>query len=124
MANGHGGKRPGAGRPIGSHNKVTNDIAQLARSYVPAAVVELGRLMLHAESESARVAAIKEIFDRAYGKSVQALQALDEHGNPTNAAAPVRVTIELVGDPAPPPRELSNRPGLNDVARRNVQLIG
>jgi hypothetical protein len=119
-----GGKRPGAGRPPGAHNKVTAEVKVLALVHAPAAIKELARIMMKSDSDTARVSAIKEILDRAYGKSVQALQALDEHGNPTNAAAPVRVTIELVGDPAPPPRELSNRPGLNDVARRNVQLIG
>jgi hypothetical protein len=34
-------------------------------------MVELARLAVEAESEAARVAAIKELFDRGYGKARQ-----------------------------------------------------
>lgn len=124
MANGHGGKRPGAGRPIGAHNKVTADIAVLARSHVPAAVTELARIFAHSVSDTARVAAIKEILDRAYGKSVQAIQGLDEHGDPV-AAPSMRVVVQLVGD-APAPRQSERQAGiaLSDDVRRNVKLVG
>ncbi len=73
----HGGKRDGAGRRRGSLTKATAEvrleIKELAQQYAPAALKELARLTTHAESEPARVAAIKEILDRAYGKSPQAL---------------------------------------------------
>jgi|SRR5882672_4233318 len=61
------------GRKSGTLNKSTADLKELAKQYVPAALKELGRLSSQAESETARVAAIKELFDRAYGKSPQAL---------------------------------------------------
>ncbi len=67
----NGGKRPGSGRKPGSLNKATADIKALARQYAPEAVRELARLATKAESEQARVSAIKEILDRAYGKSPQ-----------------------------------------------------
>ena len=64
-----GGKRPGAGRKPGSLNKSTQDVKALALKYCPAAMAELGRLAVQAESEQARVSAIKELLDRGYGKS-------------------------------------------------------
>jgi hypothetical protein len=45
----------------------------MAQQYTPAAIAELGRLSTEAESEAARVSAIKELLDRAYGKSPQAV---------------------------------------------------
>ena len=49
------------------------EIRDLARKYTPEALIELARLTTQAESEQARVSAIKELFDRAYGKSTQIL---------------------------------------------------
>ena len=43
----------------------------LAQKYAPAAIKELARLSTAAESEAARVAAGKELLDRAYGKPTQ-----------------------------------------------------
>ena len=57
-----------AGRKRGIPNKATADVKALAQSYAPEAVKELARLALNAQSEQARVTAIKEILDRAYGK--------------------------------------------------------
>lgn len=86
-----GGARPNAGRPKGQPNKATADIKALARQYVPEAVVELARLAREADSEQARVSAIKEILDRAYGKATQHIAGDD-------SASPVRShqTIEMV----------------------------
>ena len=63
-----GGKRPGAGRKKGVPNKATAEIKALARESAPAAVKELVRLSTGAENETTRVAAIKELLDRGYGK--------------------------------------------------------
>ena len=57
-----------AGRKRGIPNKATADVKALAQSYAPEVVKELARLALNAQSEQARVTAIKEILDRAYGK--------------------------------------------------------
>ena len=67
------GKKTG-GRKPGSLNKATAEVRVLAQAYAPDALQELSRLAIHAESEQARVSAIKEILDRAYGKSPQALE--------------------------------------------------
>jgi hypothetical protein len=79
------------GRPKGSLNKATADIRELARKYVPAALEQLAHLSVNAQSESARVAAIKEILDRAYGKS---MQALEHSGNEGGAIKVEEVTDE------------------------------
>ena len=68
------------GRQKGSPNKATADVKALARSYAPAALAELSRLATKAESEQARVAAIKEILDRAYGKSAQPMTGENGEG--------------------------------------------
>lgn len=59
------------GRTKGIRNKSTADVKALAGKYTDAAMAELGRLATQAESEAARVAAIKELLDRAYGKAAQ-----------------------------------------------------
>jgi hypothetical protein len=63
------GGNAGKGRKPGVPNKATADVKAIARQYGPAAIGELARLATKAESETAGVAAIKEILDRAYGKS-------------------------------------------------------
>lgn len=45
------------------------DLRALAQDYAPAALAELGRLAIEADSESTRLAAIKEILERAYGRA-------------------------------------------------------
>jgi hypothetical protein len=68
-------KRPKyGGRRAGTPNKATSEIKELARSYAAPAMKELARLSVKAESEQARVAAIKELFDRGFGRSTQAVQ--------------------------------------------------
>ena len=67
------GKKTG-GRKAGVPNKATRDIRELAQQHTGKAIEELSRLASHAESEAARVAAIKELLDRGYGKSKQPLE--------------------------------------------------
>jgi hypothetical protein len=50
---------------------VLGEIQELARQHAPEAINELARLGVKAKSESARVAAIRELLDRAYGKPAQ-----------------------------------------------------
>ncbi len=68
-----GGKRSGSGRQKGVPNKATSDIKAAAQKHGPAMIAELVRIATNAESEAARVAACKEVLDRAYGKAPQAL---------------------------------------------------
>lgn len=65
------------GRKKGTPNKVTKEIKELAQLHAAAAIKELARLMIEAESETARVSAIKEILDRGYGKAPQAITGGD-----------------------------------------------
>lgn len=69
--NARGGKRLGSGRKKGTPNKATLEIKELARQHTAAAVKELARLATKAKSEAARVAAIRELLDRGYGKPTQ-----------------------------------------------------
>lgn len=72
------GSKPGerrGGRKPGTPNKSTGDVKAMALPYTAAAMVELARLSVGAQSEQARVMAIKELFDRAFGKSTQLLDA-------------------------------------------------
>ena len=64
-------RTPGSGRQAGTPNKATAEVKALAQAHAPAAIAELARLATGAESEAARVAAIKELLDRGYGKSAQ-----------------------------------------------------
>lgn len=70
----------GKGRPKGARNKATADVKALAGQHSEAAIKELARLAQHAESEAARVSAIKEILDRAFGKPAQAVHHSDPEG--------------------------------------------
>lgn len=76
MANGRGGARSGAGRPVGARSKATKQakatLADLAKAYAPEALKTLADVMRTGESESARVTAANSILDRGFGKPVQA----------------------------------------------------
>ena len=74
---GHGGARPGAGRPNGSRNKVTLEVRELALKHGPTALKNLVTLSQKAKSESVRLAAIREILDRAYGRPPQAMEIMN-----------------------------------------------
>ena len=73
------GERRG-GRVKGTPNKISADVRVLAQKYGPAAMAELGRLSVEAESESSRVSAIREILDRAYGKAPQPMEHAGKDG--------------------------------------------
>jgi len=72
----------GQGRPKGALNKHTADIKRLAQQYGPRAIIALAELaglkqndLLPQPSEWARVAAIKELLDRGFGKANQVLSS-------------------------------------------------
>jgi hypothetical protein len=75
-----GGKRPGAGRPPGSKQKVTPEIKAMAQKHCPEALEMIVQLAQNAENESTRLAAAKELLDRGYGKSRQVVDADLRHG--------------------------------------------
>lgn len=66
------GRKTG-GRKLGTPNKNTADIKALAQLHAEDAVKELVRIFGKSESDAARVAAIKELLDRGFGKPKQSL---------------------------------------------------
>jgi hypothetical protein len=62
-----------SGNPSG-RPKVLGEIQQLARQHSTQVIAELARLALKAKSETARIAAGREILDRAFGRSRQAVE--------------------------------------------------
>jgi len=70
-----------SGNP-GGRPKVLGEVQELARHYAPAAIVELARLALKARNETARIAAIRELLDRGYGRTRQSVEVSAPDGNP------------------------------------------
>lgn len=77
------------GRTKGVPNKATKDIKELARTHGPEVIEGFWRLFKEADSDAAKIAAGREILDRAYGKATQPI-AGDEDG------AAIRVINEIV----------------------------
>lgn len=92
-----GGRRPGSGRKKGTPNKITAEVKALAQQYAPEAFEALMKIARKGTTDNARVAAIKEILDRAYGKAPQAIT-----GDPENpvTAFPARIEYTIVRPPA------------------------
>ncbi|MBO9331855.1 hypothetical protein GHR37_22160 [Achromobacter xylosoxidans] len=84
-----GGSKPGerrGGRKKGVPNKATAEIKALAQQYGPDAIATLVSIMKATKQPpAARVAAAKELLDRAYGKSVQPIEGGDPE-KPINMA--------------------------------------
>jgi hypothetical protein len=70
-----------SGNP-GGRPKVLGEVQALARQYAPTAIVELARLALKAKNETARIAAIRGLLDRGYGRSRQAMEITAPAGDP------------------------------------------
>ncbi|WHZ27566.1 MAG: hypothetical protein OJF51_002363 [Nitrospira sp.] len=69
----HGGKRPGAGRPPGSPNKLTRPLKEAAALHTEDCLAVLVQLRDHAESEQVRLAAAMALLDRGHGRPRQEL---------------------------------------------------
>ena len=92
-ANGESGN-PG-GRP-----KVLAGLRELARKHAPAAIKELVRLATKAESEVVRVAAIRELLDRGYGKAGELIPSYDDVLADRHTNQSGKLIIEFVEPPA------------------------
>ena len=83
-----------SGNP-GGRPRVIAELRDLARRQAPDAIKELGRLALKAKSETARIAAIRELLDRGYGKPTQIVAGEDTAEPPIN-----QIEVRFV----PPPK--------------------
>lgn len=78
------------GRKKGTPNKATADVKALAQVHGPEAIRTLVSLFQNKKSPAAaRVAAIKELLDRGYGKAPQAVELT----TPTPLAGVVEVVV-------------------------------
>ena len=67
------GQPKSGGRQKGTLNKATKEIKTAAQKHGAEAVRILAKLMTSADSDSAKISACKELLDRGYGKSAQAI---------------------------------------------------
>src|SRR5262245_42329839 len=75
-----GGRRPGYGRKKGTRDFLEREVKESGSAGAVILVNELRRLATNAESEAPRVAAIKEMFDRGFGKSAQPIEGSMTYG--------------------------------------------
>lgn len=73
-----GGRRPGAGRPLGSPNKLTRPLRELAALHSEDCIAVLVELRDHAEAEQVRLAAANALLDRGHGRPRQESEGDDE----------------------------------------------
>ena len=99
-----GGRRPGAGRPLGVPNKLTRPLRELAALHSEDCIAVLVELRDHAEAEQVRLAAANALLDRGYGRPGQEIDVNDE-----------RVTIIVQASTNRPVLEV--RPALEDHAQ-------
>lgn len=87
-------KPPGSGRKPGQLNKTTAEVKALAQKHGPDAIKTLATLAKTADSDAAKIAACRELLDRAYGKASQVIA-----GDPDNPVTwqEVRRTIVRPG---------------------------
>lgn len=79
------------GRVAGTPNKATAELKAIARQHAPEAIEALVNVIRSTDSDAARVAAIREMLDRGYGKATQLIGGDEDN--------PVRTVteIQLVG---------------------------
>jgi hypothetical protein len=85
--------QPGVSGNPGGRPKTLGTLRALARTHAAEAIAELARLAIHARSETARIAAIRELLDRAYGKPTQFLAADNDTIPEDLSAADLRAEI-------------------------------
>jgi len=99
-----GGARPGAGRPKGSKNKVTEQkrkrLADLAQEYTEEALQALVSVVRDETAQySAKVNAATALLDRAHGKPVQSTEVTGKDGGAIESDGTLR--IEFVRPESP-----------------------
>jgi hypothetical protein len=69
-----------SGNP-GGRPKVLGELQELARRHAPEVIEELARLAVKARSETARIAAGRELLDRGFGRARQSLEVSEPGEN-------------------------------------------
>jgi uncharacterized protein with von Willebrand factor type A (vWA) domain len=77
--------RPGQSGNPGGRPKVVGELQELARRHSPEVIKELARLALKAKSETARIAAGRELLDRGYGRARQSMEITSQPDDPIQA---------------------------------------
>lgn len=80
------------GKKKGTLNKSTASVKEMAGKHGPEAIAVLAKIMMEGETEPGRIAAAKELLDRAYGKSTQPIA-----GDDTMDALRVALKVAFVG---------------------------
>lgn len=70
------------GRQKGTPNKISVAIREAALEYGPEAIAELARLIHDGQTDHVRIAACREILDRAYGKARQSIEHTGHDNGP------------------------------------------
>lgn len=70
------------GRQKGTLNKTTVELKDIAKKYGPHAIEKLWSIANTSKSDAAKVSAIKELLDRAYGKAAQSMTLKGDANNP------------------------------------------
>lgn len=99
-----------SGNP-GGRPKVLAEVIELARQHAPSAIVELARLASKAKSESARIAAIRELLDRGYGRARQTMEVYAPEIDP------IRMLLDEI-DAQSRKSPLHDNPGTNSVVQK------
>ena len=102
-----GGPRPGAGRPLGSPNKLTRPLRELAALHSEDCIAVLVQLRDHAEAEPVRLAAANSLLDRGHGRPRQEIDVTD------------RGSLTIIVQRNPPP--LAILPAITDHAPDEVE---
>jgi hypothetical protein len=101
------GRPPGqpktGGRKKGTPNRVTNEVKSLAQVHGPDIIDELYRIAKKSKADSDRVAAIKELLNRGYGRPANPIHLGGYDGGPLDitlilkAASPDQVRAFIQG---------------------------
>ena len=81
-----------SGNP-GGRPKVLGEVQELARQHAPSVIAEFARLALKPKNETARIAAIRELLDRGYGRPRQAMEVSAPAADPLD---PLRLLMEEI----------------------------
>ena len=99
-----GGRREGAGRPLGSPNKLTRPLKELASQYGPDALKTLVEIMTGGENEQARISAAKELLDRGFGRPRPEVDSKHD-----------QIKVFVYGKPLPAPEDRHGQRALSPV---------